>query len=692
MRKHDHLLVEIQTEELPPKSLQKLAASFLKEMTTRLSNAAFAFGETQFFATPRRLTVFIKKLSQYQPDTTIERKGPAVSAAFDKNGDPTPACLGFARSVGLEPSELIKLKTSQGEWVGCKQVITGKQIQDCLPAIVEQALTALPIPKRMRWGTGSVEFVRPVHSVIMLYGKQIVPAEILGCQTGRKTLGHRFHSKNSVSISSPTQYLKTLEKKYVIADFYQRKQSIRQQTAEVVKNTLGIHATALINDALLDEVTGLVEWPVALCGNFDKQFLTVPQEALISAMQDHQRYFPVVDQHDRLLPHFITISNIHSKDPEHVVSGNERVLRARLSDAAFFFETDKKQTLDNRLETLKGIVFQNKLGSLFDKAKRLSELAAFIAKEIKANVKEAKRAGLLAKTDLTTQLVSEFPELQGIAGFYYAQYQKEPVAVAKAINEHYLPRFSGDTLPITPVGCTLAIADRIDTLVGTFGINQIPSGDKDPLGLRRAAVGILRILIERQLDLDLIKILNFSASLYVNLENTNVVTQLFEFILERLKFWYLEQDIPADVFASVAALKPSSPYDLHCRIQAVAAFKKMPAAESLSVANKRVNNILTKYEETITLKKIDAGLFEHNAEKKLAEKLAAERDDIISLSNSARYADILMQLAELREPVDAFFEHVLVMTDDIPRRENRLLLLKDLRALFLHVADIALLQ
>ena len=692
MRKHDHFLVEIQTEELPPKSLRKLATSFLHEISNRLTNAAFTFKDAQFFATPRRLAVLVKKLSEEQPDTVVERKGPALSAAFDSSGNPTPACVGFARSCNVEPSQLMTIKTPQGEWVGYKQTVAGKKIQACLPEIVAQALAALPIPKPMRWGESAVEFVRPVHSAMMLYGSEIIHATLLGCDTDNKTRGHRFHSKGLITVSNPSRYLKALEKKFVLADFDARKQKIRELTEELVKNSFGNEAHALITDALLEEVTGLVEWPVAIGGNFDKRFLSVPQEALISAMQDHQRYFPVVDANGKLLPHFITISNINSKEPKRVISGNERVLRARLSDAAFFFETDKKHTLESRLERLKGIVFQQKLGSLYDKAERLSKLTAFIANEINANSDDAKRAGLLAKTDLTTQLVGEFPELQGIAGSYYAKHDNESEAVASALNEQYLPRFSGDTLPSSPTGCALAIADRIDTLVGTFGIHQIPTGDKDPFGLRRAALGVLRILIERKLDCDLEKILHFSADLYGKLENTQAASQVFDFMLERLKFWYLDQGVSTDVFASVAVLKPPKPFDIDRRIQAVAAFKKLPAAEALSVANKRVSNILVKYTDAISLEKIDVHLFEHNAEKTLAEKLAEHRDSIISLSRSARYTDVLMQLAELREPVDAFFEHVMVMTDDKPRRENRLLLLKNLRELFLNVADIALLQ
>ena len=692
MRKNNDFLVEIQTEELPPNALLRLATSFLQEITTRLTKAELTFDDAQFFATPRRLAVFVKKLSAQQSDNMIERKGPAMNAAFDHAGKPTPACIGFARSCGVEPSQLITIKNPQGEWVGYKQKVTGKSVQELLPSIVQQALSALPIPKRMRWGNHQVEFVRPVHSVILLYGKDIISAEILNCSVNRKTCGHRFLSKGEVSIGNASAYLKTLEKKFVIADFNQRKEKICDETNRLVKKLLGDNARALINETLLEEVTGLVEWPIALVGGFEQRFLTIPSDVLISAMQDHQRYFPIVDIAGKLLPHFVAISNIDSKNPARVTAGNERVLRARLSDAAFFFETDKKQTLENRLEQLKNILFQNKLGTLYDKAKRLSVLAAVIAKEIKADSSLTERAGLLAKTDLTTLLVGEFPELQGTAGCYYARANGAPEAVATAIREHYLPRFAGDNLPETAIGCAIALADRIDNLVGAFGIHQIPTGDKDPFGLRRAALGVVRILIEKKFNLDLEKLIDITLFHYEKLDNSDVKTQLMDFIFERLRYWYIEQAIPADVFASVAALKLSNLYDIHCRIQAVAIFKKLTDADALSAANKRVSNILSKYTDAIMAREVNHNLFENEAERELAKKLADADHDIIALSSESNYSDILTRLAKLRVPVDAFFDGVLVMADDKELRENRLLLLKKLRNLFLHVADIALLQ
>lgn len=684
-------LVEIHTEELPPKALNRLAKSFFDEIIMRLDKMELGYRGAQFFATPRRLAVYVQKLINKQPDSTVERKGPALEAAYDQSGSPTPACIGFARSCGVTPDQLIKIKNEQGTFLGFKQTVVGKTAQDILPTIVTQALTALPIPKRMRWGSGPVEFVRPVHSVIMLYGKDVIDAEILGCRTGRKTRGHRFLSKGWISIATPASYTKTLERHFVIADFAQRKELIHAEAKRVAAKLK--NAAVVIEEPLLDEVTGLVEWPVAYCGNFDERFLSVPKEALIAAMQDHQRYFPVVDSHYNLLPHFIGIANIESRDMSRMISGNERVLRARLADAAFFFETDKKQRLADRVDSLQHIIFQAKLGSLYDKTKRIALLNVFIAEKLHVDVKEAMRSGLLAKTDLTTAMVGEFPELQGVMGYYYALHDNEGKAIATALNEQYMPRFSGDVLPTTSLGCALAIVDRIDTLVGIFGINQAPTGDKDPFALRRAALGVLRILIERKLNLDLSELINKAIQEYTNkLTNPDVSAQVLAFILERLKPWYQEQGIPADVLASVAALHITKPYDFHLRVLAVQQFKQLPEAESLSIANKRVSNILSKSAVTMTAKQIDEKLFENDAERALVSSLTEKRNAVISFSERGQYAEVLTELAGLRTPVDEFFDHVMVMSEDLSRRENRLLMLKKLRELFLHVADIALLQ
>lgn len=694
MIKTENFLVEIQTEELPPKALSRLASSFSQEIQERLLKAQLTFKSAEWYATPRRLTVLVTNLIAQQPDANVERRGPALDAAFDAQGKPTPACAGFARSCNVTPEQLTRIKTDQGEWVGFQQNVMGKATPALLPAIVEEALAALPIPKRMRWGSGSVEFVRPVHAVILLYGADVVETEILSVRAGRETSGHRFHCKKMLSIARPEDYLKTLETDgFVMADFVRRKALILAQTQALVQKTFGDEAHAVISDALLDEVTGLVEWPVAVLGNFDQRFLEVPAEALISAMQDHQRYFAIMDKQGKLLPHFITISNIQSQNPKGVVAGNERVLRARLADATFFYETDKKHSLESRLDILKTIIFQAKLGTLYDKAQRLAKLAGFIAQASKENIEQAARAGLLAKTDLTTAMVNEFPELQGIAGYYYALNDGESKTIAEALNEQYMPRFSGDALPATRLGCVLALADRIDTLVGVFGINQQPTGDKDPFALRRAALGVLRILIEKQLDLDLRVLIRAAIDGYgEKLENSQVLEQVLNFIQERLKPWYQEQGVSHDVFAAVAALGVTRPYDFHRRIQAVQHFKELPNAESLSVANKRVSNILAKVENQIRATEINPQLFAVDAERELAAQVTAQSHAIAPLYQEARYVDVLSQLASLRQPVDDFFEKVMVMTDDDAQRENRLLLLMQLRALFLQVADVALLQ
>jgi glycyl-tRNA synthetase beta chain len=689
-------LVEIHTEELPPKSLYTLATYFSKEIQARLTKEGFFYGEVKFFATPRRLAVLIKNLQNKQADTQIERKGPALVAAYDASGSPTPACVGFARSCNVSTDELFTIKNSQGEWVGYIQKVLGKTIQEIAPVIVTQALAALPVAKKMRWGNTSVEFVRPIHSVILLYGKEIISATILGVETNRKTRGHRFHSKDWITITEPINYEKKLAEHFVLADFEMRKEKIRQQIIDCVNHAVGEEAHAVIQEELLDEVTSLVEWPVALCGQFDQRFLAVPQEALISSMQDHQRYFPVVDLQNKLLPYFITISHIESKDPTRIIRGNERVLCARLSDAAFFFTVDKKQKLIDRVDALKNSVFQNKLGTLYDKAERIALLTAKIASHIKIDEAIAKRAGLLAKADLTTQLVGEFPELQGTAGYYYALHDGEPETLANALREHYLPRFSGDALPTTLLGCAVALSDRLDTLVGVFGIQQAPTGDKDPFGLRRAALGILRILIEKELNFDLKELLQAALKNYhlvkLELEDTELIQTILSFMMERLKPWYQEQNISSDIFAAVTALNITKPYDIHRRIKALQLFKKSPEAEALSIANKRISQILNKYTEKMTIQSVNPDLFKQEAERLLAKKIQELDAEIAVLKKSENYSGMLIALAKLREPIDLFFDKVMVMVDDKTQRENRLLLLKKLRELFLSVADMALLQ
>jgi len=692
MSRHEDFLLEIQTEELPPKVLTSLGTALKQEMEKHLQKANLSHGASQYYATPRRLALFIEKVAAEQAAQMVERKGPALNAAYDKEGKPTPACLGFARSCGVSPEQLTILKNQGGEWVGYVEKMPGKPTIALLPAMAQQALAALPIPKRMRWGSNTESFIRPVHSAILLFGKNVVETNLIGQHADRLTSGHRFHHPASLKISQPKNYASTLEKKgWVIANFAKRRTLIHQQAQALVREKLGEQAKIIFQDDLLDEVTGLVEWPVAICGHFDKHFLNLPKEVLISSMQDHQRYFPIEDAQGKLLAHFVAAINIESKDLSRVVLGNERVLKARLSDAAFFYETDRKQSLENRGAALKGIIFQAKLGTLDDKTQRLIRLAQYLAKELKENEALAIRAAQLAKADLTTGMVGEFPELQGVMGFYYALHDKENPAVAQAIVDHYRPRFSGDVLPQEKLGCLIALADRIDTLVGVFGINQNPTGDKDPFGLRRAALGVLRILIEKQLDLDLLVLLNHAVSYYGNLENKETAVQVLRFVLDRLKGLYQEQGVEPQVFAAVMAMNVSSPYDIYQRMLAVQAFKKLPEAEALTLANKRVSNILAQSGEKFSHHQIDSSLFENEAEKELAQALEAT-EATIKTYTSAQYTLVMIELSKLRTPIDHFFDQVMVMTEDRKVRENRLILLNHLRALFLRVADIALLK
>lgn len=694
--KREDCLIEIHTEELPPKALKKMSDAFHQQIESRLQKADLEFNNIKSYATPRRLAVLVEGLASGQPDKVVERKGPAVNAAYDKDGKPSKACEGFARSCGVEVGKLITLKTDQGEWVGYKQKVKGQKIEELLPEMVEQAAHALPIPKRMRWSDSPVEFVRPVHSVILLYGKKVIKGEVLGCKTGNVTEGHRFHCDKPVNITNAADYAAELEKKgRVLVDFARRRDMIRAEAESLAKEVTHNIGKAYIEDALLDEVTGLVEWPVALCGTFDEKFLEVPKEVLISAMQDHQRYFSVVDKDGKLLPYFIFMSNIKSKKPAQVVHGNERVLRARLSDAKFFYETDRQHTLASRIERLKEIVYQAKLGTLYDKSQRLKGWMSFITLSLNAALKQkAERAAELCKTDLVTEMVGEFPETQGVMGYYYALNDKEDKDVAFAMREQYMPRFAGDALPEHQLGQILALADRLDLLVGSFGINNIPTGDKDPFGLRRAALGIVRILVELEMDLDLKKILAIDVDgLYQNkLENKQAREQVLDFIRERLRGWYLEQGVTPDVFASVAALDLGNLLDFHKRILAVQEFKKLKEAEALAAANKRVSNILAKYTEKMESDKVNPAIFDDAAESTLAKQLELKNDEIARLYSDGKYDRILLELASLREPVDDFFDKVMVMTDDKPRRENRILLLTNLRNMFLRVADIALLQ
>lgn len=684
------LLIEIGTEELPPKSIQKLSLAFANAVEAGLQKSKFTFSKLERFATPRRLALIIHDLLDVQPAEQVNRKGPAVKAAFDADGNPTPAALGFAKSCGVAVEELQKQATEQGEWLVYSYEQQGKTIQEVIPELINKALNQLPIGKRMRWGSGSVEFARPVHWAVLLYGDTVIPAKILELDTSNQTYGHRFHHPEALTITDPKQYPELLATKAkVIADFTKRQELIRSKVVELAQNN---NAEVIIPEALLEEVTGLVEWPVPLLASFAERFLEVPEEALISAMHDHQKCFHLLDSSGKMLAKFITVSNIESSDEQQVIVGNERVMRARLSDAEFFYTTDLKHSLEYYLEKLQHVVFQAKLGTLHDKTERVIRLAKRIAEEINADPELTERAARLCKADLATDMVGEFPELQGIMGDYYARHEHEPKEVATAIREHYLPRFSKDQLPQTKAGIACAIADRIDTLVGIFGINKVPTGDKDPFALRRGALGVLRIILERQLPLNVLSLIDYAVKGYQHgLPNTDVAQQTFDFILDRLKTWYLDQGINGSVFLSVMAKRPESPLDFEQRIQAVEAFRKLPEAESLAAANKRVSKLLVKEKQEDIKRDLDISLFTLPAEQDLANLIKLKQETVEPLFAKAQYREALTDLAQLREPVDRFFDEVMVMVDDQNVRNNRLALLANLRDLFLHVADLSVL-
>lgn len=680
-------LVEIGTEELPAKTLPTLANSFCEGIRKGLSEAELGHSAITCYATPRRLAVIVTALITQQPTRHVERLGPARKAAVNEHGEPTPAALGFARSCGVELSSMAFKMTEQGERLYFEQDQPGAPTRTLLAPIVNEALRKLPIPKPMRWGAKDTQFIRPIHWVVMLFGTEVIQEPIMELIPSQQSFGHRFHHPAAIVIKQPTTYVTQLLEANVMADFNQRKEAIRQQIQQCAQNI----GTPVIDETLLDEVTGLVEWPVALVGKFDQKFLAVPAEALISAMQVHQKSFALRDNQDQLLAQFITISNIDSSNKNTVVVGNERVIRARLSDAEFFFQEDSKHPLDDFVEKLKSVVFQAKLGSLFEKTNRNQELAQTIAKHINADVNQTKRAAFLAKADLMTQMVGEFPELQGIMGYHYASLTNEPAQVALAIQEHYLPRFSGDTLPTTLEGCAISLADKLDTLVGIFGVNQAPTGDKDPFGLRRAALGVLRIIIEKKLSLDLRELVQNAVTHYqIKLLNDTVVEDTLHFILERLRTWYSAQGITPDIFAAVHARLPTNPLDFDERIKAVQHFKTLPEAKSLAAANKRVSNILKK--QANTQNDLNPALFENDAESDLASLMASKQSEVTALYQAGDYQGALTTLATLQAPVDQFFDQVLVMAEDPNVRNNRLLLLSQLQDLFLHIADISMLS
>jgi glycyl-tRNA synthetase beta chain len=687
-------LVEIGTEELPPKALLMLSHAFRDEVLSQLNTEQLEFGEVQTFAAPRRLAIFIKALDEQTPTKEIVAWGPPVKVALDADGKPTRAAEAFAKKNGFPIEELgSKIENDGKQDKLCHRATElGRDTTNLLGNIIEAALAALPIPKRMRWGANREEFVRPVHWIVMLLGSSIVKTQVMGLTASNTSRGHRFHSTGEILIHSPSSYQDDLRSAYVIADFAERRELIHKGVTAAAEKSGGI---AVISDALLNEVTALNEWPVPLLGHFEQRFLTVPAEALVSSMAEHQKYFHVVDNNGQLLPMFITVANIESTDPTQVINGNERVIRPRLADASFFYETDKKTTLAARRESLKKIVFQANLGSVFDKTERVARLAEVLAMTTGAEPSLSRRAAELSKSDLVSEMVGEFDDLQGTMGRYYASSDGEHTEVAEAMFEQYLPRFAGDSIPVTATGATLALADRLDTLVGIFGIGQPPTGSKDPFALRRASLGVLRIIVERGIDLDLYEALAAATSQHTSLDSTSstesISKQVLTYMIDRFRAWYEDEKIPTEVFQAVAARHLSNPLDIHQRVLAVHAFNQLPEAAALAAANKRVSNLLAKQEKNTIPPRVENELLADPAEKTLALSLAELANEIKPLHQDRDYTDVLKRLAKLRQPVDQFFDEVMVMVDDETLRNNRLALLQQLRNLFLQVADISLL-
>ncbi|CAM5255206.1 Glycine--tRNA ligase beta subunit OS=Stutzerimonas stutzeri OX=316 GN=glyS PE=3 SV=1 [Stutzerimonas stutzeri] len=675
-------LVELGTEELPPKALKTLSEAFLAGIEKGLKDAGLGFVKAHAYAAPRRLAVLVEQLATQQPDRSVNLDGPPIQAAFDADGEPTQAALGFARKCGVDLAEIDR----SGPKLKFSRTIEGQPAAQLLPGIVETSLADLPIPKRMRWAARKDEFVRPTQWLVMLFGEQVLDCEILAQRAGRESRGHRFHSPGQVRISSPAGYLEDLRGAHVIADFAERRELIAKRVEQLAAEQNG---TAIVPPALLDEVTALVEWPVPLVCSFEERFLEVPQEALISTMQDNQKYFCLLDANGKLLPRFITVANIESKDPAQIVSGNEKVVRPRLTDAEFFFKQDKKQPLERFNDRLKNVVFQAQLGTVFDKAERVSRLAGLIAERTGGDKARAMRAGLLSKADLATEMVGEFPEMQGIAGYYYALNEGEPEDVALALNEQYMPRGAGGELPGTLTGAAVAVADKLDTLVGIFGIGMLPTGSKDPYALRRAALGVLRILIEKQLDLNLVEAVNFAIGQFgTQVQSAGLADQVLEFIFDRLRARYEDEGVDVAAYLSVRAVQPGSALDFDQRVQAVQAFRTLPEAEALAAANKRVSNLLAKFEAKLP-EAVEPRWFDNATEFSLYSAIQQAEQAVQPLAAARHYREALERLAHLRGPVDAFFEAVLVNAEDTSVRANRYALLARLRGLFLGVADIS---
>ncbi|MDU5009761.1 MAG: glycine--tRNA ligase subunit beta [Haemophilus parainfluenzae] len=684
-----NFLVEIGTEELPPKALKTLATSFADNVEVELNQAGLSFDKIEWFAAPRRLAVKVLNLATQQPSKEIEKRGPAVSAAFDAEGKPTKAAEGWARGCGITVEQAERIATDKGEWLVHRAKIEGQPTKNLLSDIVANALAKLPIPKPMRWADKTVQFIRPVHTVTMLLGDELIEGEILGVASARTIRGHRFLGEKEFEIQHADQYPQLLrEKGSVVADFNERKAEI---LAKSQAKATALGGVADIEESLLEEVTSLVEYPNVLAAKFEERFLAVPAEALVYTMKGDQKYFPIYDKDGKLLPHFIFVSNINPEDPTAIIEGNEKVVRPRLTDAEFFFKTDLKQKLVDRLPRLETVLFQQQLGTLKDKTDRIEQLAGEIAKQIGADEAKAKRAGLLSKCDLMTNMVFEFTDTQGVMGMHYARHDGEDEEVAVALNEQYMPRFAGDELPKSLVASAVALADKFDTLTGIFGIGQAPKGSADPFALRRAALGALRIIVEKNLPLDLEDLVKKSAALFDDkLTNKNVVADVVDFMLGRFRAWYQDEGITVDVIQAVLARRPTRPADFDARVRAVSHFRNLDSAEALAAANKRVSNILAKADAAIG--EINLTACVEPAEKALAEAVLALRTEVQPLIAQGDYTAVLDKLANLRAPVDNFFDNVMVNAEDPALRQNRLAILNTLQGLFLQVADISVLQ
>ena len=684
-----NFLIELGTEELPPTQLRTLAEAFAANFEAELKSADLAHAGIQWFAAPRRLALKVAELAEGQADKVVEKRGPAVSVAFDADGNPTKAAEGWARGNGITVDQAERLKTDKGEWLLFKQEVKGKAAKELVVELAAKALTHLPIAKPMRWGDKDTQFIRPVKTLTMLMGEELIEGEILGVASGRTIRGHRFMGEAEFTIDNADQYPAILaERGKVMADYEARKAII---IADAQKAAAEVGGIADLEDDLVEEVTSLVEWPVVLTAKFEEEFLTVPSEALVYTMKGDQKYFPVYDENKKLLPNFIFVSNIESKEPRHVIEGNEKVVRPRLADAEFFFNTDRKRPLIERLPELETAVFQKQLGTIKDKTDRIAVLAGYIAKQIGADVEKATRAALLAKCDLMTSMVFEFTETQGVMGMHYARHDGEAEEVALALNEQYMPRFAGDDLPSNGISSAVAMADKLDTIVGIFGIGQAPKGS-DPFALRRASLGVLRIIVENGYHLDLVDLVAEAKTQYADkLTNDNVESDVIEFMLGRFRAWYQDEGFSVDIIQAVLARHPTKPADFDQRVKAVSHFRGLDEAESLAAANKRVGNILAKFDGELA-EEVDLTLLQEEAEKALAEDVAVMTEALEPAFATGNYQDALSKLAGLREPVDTFFDSVMVMADDEALKKNRLTLLNNLRNLFLEIADISLLQ